>query len=95
MTRTKLYTVVLDYKGGTYVGQSPGASPKSAVLRWVSGLSEADLSAWKIARRDLHQTVKSDNAVPLTGCRNVWCLTGSMENKLILINIIATETEGV
>ena len=93
MNQTKLYTVVLDYKGGTYIGQSPGTSPKSAVSHWLSGLSDAELSTWKISRDDLHEIVESDDAVPLTGCQNVWCLTGSTDENLILINVIATAIE--
>ena len=93
MTKSGFYTVVLDYKGGTYIGQAVGPSPKSAILLWITGLSDHNLSAWKISRDDLNKIVLSDDALPLNGCKNVWCITGSVKNDLVLINAIATEDD--
>lgn len=91
MTNKKLYTAVLDYKGGTYIGQASGDSAKVALAQWVSRIGQQDLNKWGISRDELSRIATSDEAVPLKGCLNVWCLSGSTEDGLALINVIATD----
>jgi hypothetical protein len=91
MTKNRLYTVVLDYKGGTYVGQASGDSATAAVSRWVSRIRDEELVEWGITRDQLSRIARSDDAVPLSGCLNVWCLSGSINEGLVLINVIATD----
>ena len=40
---------------------------------------------------ELAGIIKSENVVPLEGCTNVWCISGSGKDGLVLINIITTE----
>jgi hypothetical protein len=91
MTNNRLYTVVLDYKGGTYIGQAPGDSTTAALSHWVSRIRDEELAEWGITRDELSKIARSDEAVPLNGCLNVWCLSGSTNDGLVLINVIATD----
>jgi hypothetical protein len=91
MTNNRLYTVVLNYKGGTYIGQTSGDSATAALSQWVSRIRNEELAEWGITRDELSKIVRSDEAVPLNGCLNVWCLSGTTSGGLALINLIATE----
>jgi len=89
-----LYTVVLDYAGGTYIAQVQAASPAAALPKWVSKIKHGELAAWGIGRQDLAEIARSEKIVPIDGCRNVWCVSGSVRRNLALINVVATSASG-
>ncbi len=91
MTDNRLYTVVLDHKGGTYIGQASGDSVTAALSQWLSRIRDEELAKWGITRDELSKIARSDEAAPLNGCLNVWCLSGSTKGGLVLINVIATD----
>ena len=95
MSKNRFYTIVLDYKGGTYIGQSTANSVRQALTKWLSQQSDQELARWKINRDELQDILSSDEPIPLGGCTNVWCLSGSTKRGLALINIIATDQAGV
>jgi hypothetical protein len=90
MSRETLYTIVLDYKGGTYISQSPAESPEAALTKWANAIGENDLVNWGLSRAEITQ-LPEDSPVPLKGCLNVWCVTASTKEGLMLVNIVATE----
>jgi len=91
MTKTKVYTVVLEYRGGTYIAQVSGDSPAAVLPDWISLLRDEELAKWRITRRELTTITKSDHPVPIGGCVGVWCISGSTKSGLVLINIVATD----
>lgn len=91
MTRNRLYTIVLDYKGGTYIGQASSDSVSGALVQWLSKIGDQELANWKITRQKLLDIINSDEPIPLRGCTNVWCLSSSTKDGLALINVIATD----
>jgi hypothetical protein len=90
MTYKRLYTVVLEYKGGTYVAQASADSPSAALPNWASTTSDSDLKQWGVTREQLTK-IASDDLVPIDDCLNVWCATSSTNEGLLLINVIATD----
>ncbi|MBZ5597351.1 MAG: hypothetical protein LAO03_10050 [Acidobacteriia bacterium] len=91
MNKKKLYTVILEFGGGTYISQVSGESPAAALPNWMSQLQDQELAKWAITRNELISIIESDRPVPLGGCVGVWCLTGSVKNGLALINVVATD----
>ena len=87
---SKLYTIVLDYKGGTYIAQTRAESVTGAVSQWMFAIKNEDLAEWGLSRESLVKTLTLDNAVPVASCENVWCLSGSAQEALILVHVIAT-----
>ena len=90
----RLYTFVLDYRGGTYIGQASGDSVTTALSQWISKISHEEIAKWGITQNELSEIARSDRPVPLDDCINVWCLSGSTKGGLALINVIATERSG-
>ena len=91
MANRKLFTVVFEYAGGTYISQVSGNSPAAALPIWVSNIRNEELATWGISRGELNAITETDAPVPITGCLGVWCSTGSANRGLVLINIVATD----
>ncbi|HEY1939275.1 MAG TPA: hypothetical protein VGJ33_15185 [Candidatus Angelobacter sp.] len=86
------YTVVLNYKGGTYISQVVAESPKAAIRKWFTGISDPDLAAWEVTNEKLSE-LSDDEPLPLDNCLNVWCASSSGKHGLLLLNIITTQTQ--
>ena len=91
MRDVTLYTVILDYGGGTYIAQLTAASAVAALPIWIARLNDEDLAEWGISRRELANITKDNGIVPMSGCVNVWCVSGAARKGLALINLIATQ----
>ena len=91
MTERTLYTIVLAYKGGTYIAQVSGESPAKALPKWLSEARDEQWAKWGISRDELTTITKTNDPIAVSGCQGVWCLSGSAKNGLALINIIATD----
>ena len=93
MSSKVLYTLVLDYRGGTYIAQEFAESPQEAVEKWAVAITEPDLSSWGLTKQAVIDLSK-DFPLPLKNCSNVWCTSDSTQNGPMLLNIIATKTGG-
>jgi hypothetical protein len=86
----RLYSIVLDYGGGTYISQVAAPDQDAAVRAWQAGIADDDLKTWKLIRAEVD--ILSDVLpIPLDGLENAWCGSASGKSRLILINIIATQ----
>jgi len=90
MRPERLYTMILEYKGGTYISQARAESADVAVSKWANAISDHDLASWGLTRAEIIR-LANDNPIPLESCLNVWCATDSTKEGLMLVNIIATE----
>ncbi len=88
--RKTRYTFVIEFLGGTYVHQGLGESPELALREYLRFASEDD--DWTAYRTDLLQALAGEAAVPIEGCQNVWCLSGTAKDYLFLIHIIGTQS---
>jgi hypothetical protein len=90
MTGSSLYTILLEFRGGTYISQATGENASSVLSQWISQLDEKDLSAWGLDRDTLVSIHAATTPMALTGRINVWCLSGIAGKRQVLINIIKT-----
>ena len=90
-----LFTVVMEYNEGTYISQIKNASPENALRLWGTSLDLNTIPNFgskskKILLNELldcnHKLVLLDKMV------NAWCTSLVIRNKLILLNIIKTDT---
>jgi hypothetical protein len=85
------FTIVLDYRGGTYVSQCSAKSPADAFRQWVTSdaLDEVE-QLGPGRRREIAERVRDElrPPVPLTGLVNVWCTGLPIPGGLV--NIIKT-----
>ena len=76
-----LFTVILDFNGGTYVSQVKSSSVKYAVKKWAQNLNTDEIDGMGVA-------IKS--YIVNQGLERVWCSTASTPKGFCLINIVET-----
>jgi hypothetical protein len=88
-----IYTMILDYDGGSYISQTDSASEVVAITDWVKRLRSggiADGVSDDVA--DAFESAASYGPTPVKGLTNVWCEAASVAEKLALVTIVATAT---
>jgi hypothetical protein len=85
-----LFTLILDWRSGTYLAQNEAGSVEDAVLAWAQSPRDDDPVDLGIARRRfLEQAARGEGcASPLEGLRNVWCFSCLIEGRLALLHIV-------
>lgn len=91
-TNKNLYTIILDYEGGTYIKQIEAKSETDSFSIWLDNLDYSFIAG---LGKSGYQKVCSfwneeKTVLPLNESYNVWCLTFTVRNRLFLINIIKT-----
>lgn len=91
---TRRYTVVCEFRGGTYVEQVDATNVRDAVRVWAERLAtERPIprsSTW-LAKRVSQDLVLND-PTSLDGMKGVWCITASCGGDFMLANIVETAT---
>ncbi len=91
MTDSHLYSIFLEYRGGTYISQIESANPFDALQEWATSLPEEELTEWGLRREALLTTIRDGSLVHLGQRVNVWCLSGvDDEDQQLLLNVIFT-----
>ncbi len=87
-----LYTIIVDFQGGTYIAQSEGSSPSNALVNWVP--TDLDIghgyTLSQLSDQLRNQINEGDYLVPISTTTNVWCISGSHDEKLILVHVVLT-----
>ena len=87
----RLYTIFMEFQGGTYISQLSASNESSALSCWPREASDEDLRMWGLNRDELSEIVTTEDLVPIAGCKSLWCASGtSRSGKLVLIHVIAT-----
>ena len=91
MIGNALYSIVLDYRGGTYVAQVHADSEEAALKHWVYTIRDRGVSSRKLVCEGFRSLVEREAAVQLEGCVNAWCLSGVVRGHLALLNVFKTD----
>ncbi|MET3528147.1 hypothetical protein [Phenylobacterium koreense] len=85
-----LYTIMLDYAGGTYVAQTCAADERAAVRDWI-GMLSSDQIAHSVSEEVAAAFEDFDyGLVPLNGLAGVWCANANAMQGLALVNVVKT-----
>jgi hypothetical protein len=90
MMKTSLFTIIVEYAGGTYISQVLAQGPENAMSAWIAAQSNVDLTAWRLDRSKLMAHFARQSPATLRGMKNVWCGTASFSEGLLLANIVRT-----
>ena len=85
-----LYTIVLDFDGGTYIRQERAADADTAVAVWEKRKSVRNFLGLRHTKGSLFDEEVDRIPVALKGLRNVWCTSALVGEKLALINVVKT-----
>jgi uncharacterized protein (UPF0333 family) len=86
-----LFTILLEYGGGTYISQVRANSTSKAVVKWATSLDVAALTRRR--KDDLLRRITEDEPVKITGADGIWCVSADIGNKLALVTIVQTAVE--
>ena len=88
-----LYTLVLDFHGGTYISQFEADTPAEAVAAWCQELQAEQLLG--AVSSDVAEGVMIDaienRLVEVEGLHGAWCAAATVEGNLALLNVIITQ----
>ena len=87
-----LYTLAVEYRGGSYVSQIKARSPKDALLQLATARSSPKRGELgSRIRLEIKKQLENENGpVALKGCKNVWCQSGIFNDELVLVHVICT-----
>ncbi len=91
MIGKQLYSIFLEYRGGTYISQINSLTPLEALTEWASSVPSEDLITWNLRRPELLSVIEYGSLVPLADRVNIWCLTGVDGNhEQLLLTLVVT-----
>lgn len=82
------FTMVCDFRGGTYISQVTAHDPRDAIAVWAAllrrdrPLEEASVLVAQAV------DANPDDIVPLSGLTGAWCWSEVVDSALVLVNII-------
>ncbi len=85
-----LFTVIVEFDGGTYISQFRGRSAQCAAANYAAHLVGIKGMSTLANRKRLASCLSRERPVAIQGVRNVWCCSASIGKKLALVNIVAT-----
>jgi hypothetical protein len=85
-----LFTVVLEFDGGTYISQFRATSAHNAAIKHAVHLMGNKEMSTLANRRRLADRLSAEQLFAIEGVRNVWCCSASVGKKFALLNIVAT-----
>jgi hypothetical protein len=89
-----LYTLIIEYEGGTYISQIKAPSPKSACVKWAQKLDGSQVKGLGLkGKESLIEQMKEESPVAIDGMLNAWCNSTLVRGRLALINLVQTERE--
>jgi hypothetical protein len=91
MTMSKLYTCILDFKGGTYITQVNVPAIDQALSAWVETVDTTKIEGLTTSmKKQLMSEIAVEKPSMIEGVKNVWCTTFLLEENLALVNLIET-----
>jgi len=89
-----LYTILLDYRGGTYIAQLSATSPAEALVLWTEQLPTQRVPGIRAATAsELAFRLQQEAPVELRGLVNAWCTSALIRGGHALINIVLTRAD--
>ncbi len=87
-----LYTVLLEYAGGSYISQVSASDERDALREWTVSLSAQDSVGEVSDEVAAAFAATDDEPAQLDGLVSAWCASASAKNGLALVNIVLTST---
>lgn len=89
----KLYTLIIDYRKGTYITQVKASDVKEALMKGISNLQTKDIMFFgeKVKQKMLDEAFKEE-IVPIMGTQNVFTVGLSPFGYFTIVHLICTES---
>lgn len=94
----KLWTCVVDFRGGTYVRQTFATSPERATIAALRAIGDGAIPhlAEEALRAVLEEVTESSaNPVPIEGMKGVFCASILVGKHLMMMHLIETRADAL
>ncbi|MEP1857426.1 MAG: hypothetical protein ABJI60_06485 [Kangiellaceae bacterium] len=86
-----LYTIIMDYKGGTYISQSVGTNPIEGAVSAIRAHNYSDISDLVSADKSaIVSGIENDGLALLQGMKKVYCATADINGSTAIFNVVET-----
>jgi len=90
---SELYTLIIEFSGGTYLAQALAknllSAPIECIKNWdIKGI-ENEFGENK--KQEILLQLKNEKFVPLNGLKNIWCGCVNLNKETVLMNLIKTK----
>ncbi len=86
-----LFTLLMEFKGGTYLSQIRAPSPDSALEKWAQGLQVKDIEGMTAAiKRQFVEWLPEARPVEVAGLKSTWCSGFVSRSSSALVHIFRT-----
>lgn len=95
--REGLYTIVCEYRGGTYIKQLVACNAQSAFLLWVDGALAEEQPFDKSAKGLLRTKLDSSaiEIIDLKGLQNAWCGDFTLNRQYVSVTLVLTSPRDI
>ena len=84
----ELFTILCEFKSGTYISQVRAIDAPQAVISWANLLRQEHPIEDASDRIAQAATEAPGDLVPLTGLTGIWCWTATIDEDLVIANIV-------
>lgn len=90
-----LYTIIMDFRGGTYISQVKAPHQDKAVEIWANELNTKEVlyfsdNSKKQLIEALPELIKDNEIIELDNLQNVWSFTYQFKTGYAIVNIVKT-----
>lgn len=94
MNKNKLYTLILEFNGGTYISQILGIDEIHASRVWAKTFEFKKIKSLSmIANSDIETQLDLEEVTAINNCKNVWMMGLNINGFYSLIHIIKTDED--
>ena len=93
-----LFTIICEYKGGTYTKQLSAESPVQSFEQWAAIFKSEDVltaSEKKKFCKEVEYALTEGNIVALEGLQNVWYEGFSLDDELLEVIVVGMSGEAI
>ncbi len=86
-----LYTIIFDYKGGTYISQLKALDENTALKKWANNIHRQVKAITAKAIKSLNEEVTNGELIRIKTTRNVWITCVLVLKSFSVIHVIKTQ----
>lgn len=93
-----IFTIICEYKGGTYIKQLDAADPVQAFGQWAEQFSREDVLTppeRQLFAAEVKYSLDEGNLVPMEGLQNVWYEGFSLDDDLLEVIIVGMSEQPI
>ena len=86
-----LYTIIMDFRGGTYIFQKNVTDKNDAIKLWLLDLDVKKIKYFSVkTKEDLLNQIKDEELTPIENNKNVWISNYYLNGHFTTIHLIKT-----